>query len=184
MSHFVAIILLPQDFRDIHAISPIPALTLTVNAIQKTGLTCDIRWFSDGSMGDALARAVEIHQNAAGWLVFPGCFPLLKASTIRTISRYIARDNSVIPKYKGEYGYPIGFGSKCRQKIYSFHSNVDIHGVARKLPLTEISLNDIGITLPVPPSFGAKELEALIAMREADSSQSKSILGLEINLST
>jgi CTP:molybdopterin cytidylyltransferase MocA len=143
------------------------ALEQTLEAVRGAGFAWHIQRFTEGAIGDALAEAVDKSPVSAGWLVLPGRFPLLKSSTLKTISKFVTRDNSVVPMFKGEYGYPIGFGLKCKQRLISSRDVTDLHSISRKLPLTELSVNDVGIEMLVDSSLDHDDLNALMILKDA-----------------
>jgi molybdenum cofactor cytidylyltransferase len=134
-------------------------LDWTLSAVRATGLPFHVEDAGHPGMGDSIAAAVAVTQDAQAWLILPGDLPLVQPETILAVAQALQNGaQAAYPVYQGERGHPVGFSVDCREKLLNLKGNRGAALILSALNAIELIVNDRGCVSDVDTQ---QQLEAL-----------------------
>ena len=103
-------------------------------------------------MGTSIAAGVNASLDADGWIIALGDMPYVEPETIRAVCEaLIAKNQIVIPAYRGRRGHPVGFARQYGKALclllgdVGAKSIIDTATTENAAHLLQINVNDAGI---------------------------------------
>jgi molybdenum cofactor cytidylyltransferase len=116
----------------------------TLSAVQGSGLPWHLEDGGHPGMGDSIAAAVRLTEDASGWLILPGDLPLIQSASLLAVAKALAQHAVVVPQYLGQRGHPVGFGRQCREALLGLSGDLGALSVVHAHEALKLALSDRG----------------------------------------
>ena len=142
-----------------------PVLQHTLDAVRASGLPWHLEQAPHEGMGDSIAAAVRASRHAAGWLMLPGDLPLVRPDTLRLLAIALNFATSVVPRYRGQRGHPVGFAANFGPKLEGLRGARGAAALLREHPPTGLVTGDIGCVTDIDTLADLQHAQQLLDLQ-------------------
>ena len=96
-------------------------------------------------LGHSIAAGVTASGDAAGWLIWPGDMPFVRAQTGLAVAEAMQNYPIAFAQYKWRRGHPVGFNAELFSELMNLTGDEGAKRLLSRYPAQGIELNDAGI---------------------------------------